>query len=116
MKQVAEEAGVHASTVSRALNAITRPMVVPSQVERVLKAAKSLATGLIQWLRACAPADPVWSGFWCRTSNQRLHSYPGRSYRAFVVRRIFGAGGLCGQRFWAAAELASGLVARRWTA
>ena len=42
MKQVAEEAGVHASTVSRALNTTTRPMVVPSQVERVLKAAKKL--------------------------------------------------------------------------
>jgi LacI family transcriptional regulator len=42
MKQVAEEAGVHASTVSRALNPATRPMVVPSQVERVLRAAKKL--------------------------------------------------------------------------
>lgn len=42
MKQVAELAGVHASTVSRALNPATRSMVVPSQVARVLKAAKKL--------------------------------------------------------------------------
>jgi LacI family transcriptional regulator len=42
MKQVAEAAGVHASTVSRALNPATRSMVIPSVVSRVLKAAKTL--------------------------------------------------------------------------
>ncbi len=42
MKQVAELAGVHVSTVSRALSLETRPMVVPSAVARVIKAAKTL--------------------------------------------------------------------------
>jgi LacI family transcriptional regulator len=42
MKQVAELAGVHASTVSRALSPATRSMVVPSAVEKVVKAAKKL--------------------------------------------------------------------------
>ena len=42
MKQVAEVAGVHVSTVSRALNPATRSMVVPSVASRVLKAAKTL--------------------------------------------------------------------------
>jgi LacI family transcriptional regulator len=42
MKQVAEAAGVHVSTVSRALNPATRSMVVPSVASRVLKAAKKL--------------------------------------------------------------------------
>jgi LacI family transcriptional regulator len=42
MKQVAEAAGVHVSTVSRALNPATRSMVVSSVASRVLKAAKTL--------------------------------------------------------------------------
>jgi LacI family transcriptional regulator len=42
MKQVAEAAGVHVSTVSRALNPATCSMVVPSVASRVLKAAKTL--------------------------------------------------------------------------
>jgi len=42
MKQVAELAGVHVSTVSRALNATTRSMVVAEAVARVMKAAKKL--------------------------------------------------------------------------
>lgn len=42
MKQVAELAGVHVSTVSRALSPETRPMVDPSAVARVLKAAQEL--------------------------------------------------------------------------
>ena len=42
MKQVAELAGVHVSTVSRALNPETRSMVVPESVARVIKAANEL--------------------------------------------------------------------------
>ncbi|WP_259665524.1 MULTISPECIES: LacI family DNA-binding transcriptional regulator [Rhizobium] len=42
MAQVAGLAGVHASTVSRALNPETRSMVVPEVVDKVLEAAKSL--------------------------------------------------------------------------
>ena len=42
MKEVAELSGVHASTVSRALNPSTRSMVMPAVVERILKAAKKL--------------------------------------------------------------------------
>lgn len=42
LKHVAEAAGVHASTVSRALNPATRHMVVPEVAERVTKLAKSL--------------------------------------------------------------------------
>lgn len=42
MKQVAEAAGVHVSTVSRALNPATCSMVVPAVASRVLKAAKTL--------------------------------------------------------------------------
>ncbi|MGX1791174.1 LacI family DNA-binding transcriptional regulator [Bosea sp. NPDC055332] len=42
LKQVAERAGVHASTVSRALNADTRSMVVADVVARVEKAALEL--------------------------------------------------------------------------
>jgi LacI family transcriptional regulator len=42
MKQVAELAGVHVSTVSRALNPSTRSMVIPKVVAQVTKAAKSL--------------------------------------------------------------------------
>lgn len=42
MKEVAELAGVHASTVSRALNPITQPMVETSALARVVKAAKKL--------------------------------------------------------------------------
>ena len=42
MKEVAEAAGVHVSTVSRALNPATRSMVVARIVSRVLKAAKTL--------------------------------------------------------------------------
>jgi LacI family transcriptional regulator len=42
MKQVAELAGVHASTVSRALNPATRSVVVPDLVARVMKAANKL--------------------------------------------------------------------------
>jgi LacI family transcriptional regulator len=42
MKQVAERAGVHVSTVSRALNPETRSMVVPESVARVMKAAEEL--------------------------------------------------------------------------
>jgi LacI family transcriptional regulator len=42
MKQVAELAGVHVSTVSRALNPATESMVVPEAVARVVKAAKTL--------------------------------------------------------------------------
>jgi len=42
LKQVAEAAGVHASTVSRALNPATRSMVVPEVVERVLATATAL--------------------------------------------------------------------------
>jgi len=42
LKQVAERAGVHASTVSRALNATTRSMVVEKVVARVEKAAAEL--------------------------------------------------------------------------
>jgi LacI family transcriptional regulator len=42
MKQVAEAAGVHVSTVSRALNPATSSMVVPTVASRVLKAAKTL--------------------------------------------------------------------------
>ena len=42
LKQVAELAGVHASTVSRALNPSTRSMVMPAVVERVVKAANNL--------------------------------------------------------------------------
>jgi LacI family transcriptional regulator, galactose operon repressor len=42
MKQVAELAGVHVSTVSRALNPATQSMVIPEAVARVIKAAKTL--------------------------------------------------------------------------
>ncbi|WP_206997112.1 LacI family DNA-binding transcriptional regulator [Trinickia mobilis] len=42
MKQVAELAGLHVSTVSRALNPDTRSMVVPESVARVMKAADAL--------------------------------------------------------------------------
>ena len=42
LKQVAERAGVHASTASRALNAATRSMVVDEVAERVEKAAAEL--------------------------------------------------------------------------
>ncbi|MBR0869448.1 LacI family DNA-binding transcriptional regulator [Bradyrhizobium tropiciagri] len=42
LKEVAELSGVHASTVSRALNPATRSMVMPAVVERILKAAKKL--------------------------------------------------------------------------
>lgn len=60
MKQVAELAGVHTSTVSRALNPTTRPMVVPSAVARVIKAAKTLGYRL----------DPVAASL--RTGRSRL--------------------------------------------
>jgi LacI family transcriptional regulator len=43
LKQVAEAAGVHASTVSRALNPSTRSMVAPAVVARVVKAAAKLS-------------------------------------------------------------------------
>ena len=62
MKQVAEAAGVHVSTVSRALNPATRSMVVASLANRVLKAAKTLGyrvdpvaaslRNLLQWKRS----------------------------------------------------------------
>src|SRR5882757_4797168 len=42
LKEVAELGGVHASTVSRALNPGTRSMVMPAVVERILKAARKL--------------------------------------------------------------------------
>ncbi|TCR70462.1 LacI family transcriptional regulator [Bosea sp. BK604] len=42
LKQVAERAGVHASTVSRALNAATRSMVAEDVVARVEKAAAQM--------------------------------------------------------------------------
>ncbi|WP_328806028.1 LacI family DNA-binding transcriptional regulator [Paraburkholderia solitsugae] len=42
MKQVAELAGVHVSTVSRALNPATRSVVVPEAVARVMRAASKL--------------------------------------------------------------------------
>ncbi len=42
MKQVAELAGVHVSTVSRALNPATRSVVLPEAVTRVMKAASKL--------------------------------------------------------------------------
>ncbi len=42
MKQVAELAGVHVSTVSRALNPVTEAMVVPEAVAKVVKAAQTL--------------------------------------------------------------------------
>lgn len=42
MKQVAKLAGVHVSTVSRALNPATQAMVVPEAVARVTKAANTL--------------------------------------------------------------------------
>ncbi|KWR89934.1 LacI family DNA-binding transcriptional regulator [Cupriavidus sp. IDO] len=42
MKQVAELAGVHVSTVSRALNPATRSVVLPEAVARVMKAASKL--------------------------------------------------------------------------
>jgi LacI family transcriptional regulator len=42
LKQVAERVGVHASTVSRALNPATRSMVVEAVVERVMKSAADL--------------------------------------------------------------------------
>lgn len=60
MKQVAELAGVHTSTVSRALNPTTRPMVIPSAVARVIKAAKTLGYRL----------DPVAASL--RTGRSRL--------------------------------------------
>jgi len=43
LKQVAAAAGVHASTVSRALNPSTRSMVAPAVVVRVMKAAAHLS-------------------------------------------------------------------------
>jgi LacI family transcriptional regulator len=42
LKQVAQAVGVHASTVSRALNPATRSVVAPEVVERVLEVAASL--------------------------------------------------------------------------
>lgn len=60
MKQVAELAGVHISTVSRALNPATESMVVPEAVTRVLKAAKTLGYRL----------DPVASSL--RTGRSKL--------------------------------------------
>ncbi len=42
LREVAEAAGVHTSTASRALNAETRSVVNPQTVARVLKAAKKL--------------------------------------------------------------------------
>ena len=42
MKQVGELAGVHASTVSRALNPDTRSMVDAESLARVMKAANTL--------------------------------------------------------------------------
>jgi LacI family transcriptional regulator len=60
MKQVAESAGVHVSTVSRALNPATEAMVVPEAVARVVKAAKSLGYRI----------DPVAASL--RTGRSRL--------------------------------------------
>lgn len=60
MKQVAELAGVHVSTVSRALNPATRPMVVAEAVARVMKAANTLGYRL----------DPVAASL--RTGRSRL--------------------------------------------
>lgn len=114
MKQVAEEAGVHASTVSRALNAITRPMVVPSQVERVLKAAKKLGYRL----------DPVAASL--RTGRSRLVGIlvPDIATSVFTpilagaTERLSSAGysvlvAYVGNDSGRQQELASGLVARR---
>ncbi|MDE1005489.1 MAG: LacI family DNA-binding transcriptional regulator [Paraburkholderia fungorum] len=60
MKQVAELAGVHVSTVSRALNPETRSVVVPESVARVMKAASKLGYRL----------DPVAASL--RTGRSRL--------------------------------------------
>lgn len=114
MKQVAEEAGVHASTVSRALNTTTRPMVVPSQVERVLKAAKKLGYRL----------DPVAASL--RTGRSRLVGIlvPDIATSVFTpilagaTERLSSAGysvlvAYVGNDSGRQQELASGLVARR---
>jgi LacI family transcriptional regulator len=60
MKQVAELAGVHVSTVSRALNPATEGMVVPEAVAKVVKAAQQLGYRL----------DPVAASL--RTGRSRL--------------------------------------------
>ena len=74
LKQVAERAGVHASTASRALNLATRSMVVAEVVARVEKAAAelgyrrdpvaaSLRTGRSRLVGVLVPdiANPVFS-------------------------------------------------------
>jgi LacI family transcriptional regulator len=42
LKHIAEQVGVHVSTVSRALNPATRDLVAPELVERITEAAKAL--------------------------------------------------------------------------
>jgi LacI family transcriptional regulator, galactose operon repressor len=60
MKQVAALAGVHVSTVSRALNPLTQSMVVPEAVAKVVKAAQKLGYRL----------DPVAASL--RTGRSRI--------------------------------------------
>lgn len=60
LKQVAEAVGVHASTVSRALNPSTRSMVAPAVAAQVMKVAKQL----------CYRPDPVAASL--RTGRSKL--------------------------------------------
>ena len=114
MKQVAEVAGVHASTASRALNPSTRSMVAPVVAARVMKAAKqlgyrpdpvaaSLRTGRSKLVGILVPDianalfAPILSG-----ASERLSA---RGY-SVIVADVGNDGGR-------QLDLAAGLVARR---
>ena len=114
MKQVGELAGVHASTVSRALNPDTRSMVDAESLARVMKAANtlgyrldpvaaSLRTGRSQLIGIMVPDiatnvfTPIFTG-----AAERLSEYGYSSIVAYV-------GSDSDKQF----DLAQGLIARR---
>ncbi|MGV2293317.1 LacI family DNA-binding transcriptional regulator [Trinickia sp. YCB016] len=114
MKQVGELAGVHASTVSRALNPDTRSMVDAESLARVMKAANtlgyrldpvaaSLRTGRSQLIGIMVPDiatnvfTPILTG-----AAERLSEYGYSSIVAYV-------GSDSDKQF----DLAQGLIARR---
>src|SRR6516164_195961 len=114
LKEVAERAGVHASTVSRALNPATRSMVVEAVVERVMKAAAdlgyrpdpvaaSLRTGRSKLIGILLPdiANPVFAPI-LSGASERLSS---QGYSVIVAD--------VGNDETRQLDLAAGLVARR---
>ncbi len=114
MKQVAELAGVHVSTVSRALNPATEAMVVPEAVAKVVKAAQTLGYRF----------DPVAASL--RTGRSRLVGIllPDIATNVFApilagaTERLSGLGysalvGYVGSENQVQQEFVGGLIARR---